>query len=142
MTEKLKGNCLCGAVEYEVADEFRYALICHCSLCRRATGAANKPFAGIERTKVAVCAGESTLLRYGDGLNHDIRCSKCGSFLFSMVRDGEYVHVTLGSLVDAPTIRPTAHIFVGSKAGWETISDDLPQHDEMQIQVDAPIGDA
>jgi hypothetical protein len=27
------------------------------------------------------------------------RCQACGSFLFSVVRDGEYVHVALGSLV-------------------------------------------
>jgi hypothetical protein len=38
--------------------------------------------------------------------------------------------VALGSLVDAPTIRPTEHIFVGSKAHWFEITDDLPQYQE------------
>ena len=132
MTSHLVGKCLCGAVEYSVADEFRYSLICHCSQCRRATGAANKPFAGIERTKLAITTGQTSLLRFGDEDDHDIRCGKCGSFLYSVVRDGEYVHVALGSLVDSPTIRPSAHIFVGSKAEWETISDDLPQYDELR----------
>jgi hypothetical protein len=47
------------------------------------------------------------------------------------VRDGAYVHVALGSLVDAPSLRPTAHIFVGSKAPWFEITDDLPQFDEL-----------
>ena len=37
----------------------------------------------------------------------------------------------MGSLVDDPSIRPTKHIFVGSKAPWFTIADDLPQHDEF-----------
>jgi hypothetical protein len=40
------------------------------------------------------------------------------------------VHVALGSLVDAAAIRPTAHIFVGSKAPWFEITDDLPQFEE------------
>ena len=31
----------------------------------------------------------------------------------------------------SPTIRPSAHIFVGSKARWFTITDDLPQHQEF-----------
>ena len=31
----------------------------------------------------------------------------------------------------APTIRPTRHIYVGSKAPWFEITDDLPQHDEL-----------
>jgi hypothetical protein len=46
-----------------------------------------------------------------------------------VVRDGAYVHVAMGSLVDAPSIRPTRHIFVGSKAPWFTITDDLPQYE-------------
>jgi hypothetical protein len=45
------------------------------------------------------------------------------------VRDGAFVHVTMGTLVDAPGVRPTEHIFVGSKAPWFTITDDLPQYE-------------
>ena len=56
-----------------------------------------------------------------------MRCKLCGSFLYSVVRDGAYVHVGMGTLVDDPTIRPSKHIFVGSKAAWFTITDDLPQ---------------
>jgi hypothetical protein len=37
----------------------------------------------------------------------------------------------MGALVDDPTIRPTVHIFVGSKATWYKITDTLPQHDEF-----------
>jgi hypothetical protein len=33
-------------------------------------------------------------------------------------------------LIDEPTLKPTAHIFVGSKASWHEILDDLPQYDE------------
>ena len=127
----LAGECLCGAVRYSVEDAFRYALNCHCSQCRRATGAAFKPFAGIEREKLRVVAGDAELLIYGDRANHDAHCGICGSFLYSVVRDGTMAHVNLGSLRDAPSIRPSAHIYVGSKAPWHTIADDLPQHDEL-----------
>ena len=131
----LSGRCLCGAVEYEVADAFGYALNCHCSQCRRATGAAFKPFAGIERNKLRIKRGETNLLIYGDGDGegaHDAHCRKCGSLLYSVVREGKFVHVTLGTLVDEPSIRPTAHIFVGSKAAWYTIADDLPQYETFE----------
>ena len=50
-TLMLEGGCGCGAVRYQVADEFRYAANCHCSRCRAATGSAFKAFAGIEREK-------------------------------------------------------------------------------------------
>ncbi|MDB5985166.1 MAG: hypothetical protein JWR16_219 [Nevskia sp.] len=126
----LAGKCLCGAVEYAVADEFVYAANCHCSACRRATGSAFKPFAGIERSKLAITQGADKLMLFGDDHGCDTRCKLCGSLLYSVVREGMFVHVTMGSLVDDPAIRPTKHIFVGSKAGWFTITDDLPQYRE------------
>ena len=126
----LAGRCECGAVRYSVADEFLYASNCHCSRCRAATGSAFKPFAGIEREKLQITNGANGLLIVGEETLNDTRCAKCGSLLFSVVRDGAYVHVALGSLVDSPSMRPTKHIFVGSKAPWFEITDDLPQFEE------------
>jgi hypothetical protein len=132
MKSLLAGGCLCGAVHYSVKDEFIYALNCHCSNCRRATGSAFKPFAGIERDKLCITRGKDNLLIFGDErASHDVHCKTCGSLMFSVVRNGEFVHVTLGTLADTPTIRPTAHIFVGSKAPWHAITDQLPQHEEF-----------
>ena len=127
----LTGKCFCGAVRYTVADEFRYAMNCHCSNCRRTTGSAFKPFAGIEREKLQITQGAGGLLIYGDEHGNDTHCKTCGSLLFSVVSDGARVHVAMGTLVDAPTIRPSKHIFVGSKAPWFTITDDLPQFPEL-----------
>jgi len=126
----LSGRCQCGAVRYQVADEFIYAANCHCSQCRAATGSAFKAFAGIEREQLTITEGEDNLLVFGTDKLNDTRCGTCGSFLFSVVRDGGYVHVAMGSLVDAPAIRPAGHIFVGSKAPWFEITDDLPQFEE------------
>lgn len=126
----LVGKCECGAVRYRVADAFLYAMNCHCSRCRAATGSAFKAFAGIEREKLEITDGPDKVLVFGEeDLNHT-RCGVCGSLLFSVMRDGAYVHVAMGSLVDAPSLRPTKHIFVGSKAPWYEITDDLPQFEE------------
>lgn len=130
---KLAGQCLCGAIHYAVADEFHYAMNCHCSNCRRTTGSAFKPFAGIARDRLAVIKGSDNLLIFGDDTGHDARCKICGSLLYSVVRDGAFVHVALGTLTGSPSIRPGAHIFVGSKAPWFTITDDLPQYEEHMV---------
>ena len=124
----LAGECFCRAVRYQVADQFAYALNCHCSNCRRTTGSAFKPFAGIARDKLRITGGADHLMIFGDGNGHDARCKACGSLLYSVVRDGAFVHVAMGTLIDDPSIRPAAHIFVGSKAPWFTIADDLPQY--------------
>ena len=126
----LAGRCLCGTVEYRVSDAFEYALNCHCSECRRTTGSAFKPLAGIKRNQLHLVEGkDSVLIRGSVASAHDVHCAKCGSILYSVVREGEYVHVAMGTLVDEPMIRPSMHIFVGSKAKWHQITDDLPQFD-------------
>lgn len=127
----LAGQCYCGDVRYQVADAFLYAANCHCSQCRRTTGSAFKPFAGIEREKLDVIQGGDGLLIMGEADGHDAHCARCGSLLYSVVRDGAFVHVAMGTLVDEPSIRPNKHIFVGSKAPWYDITGDLPQYREF-----------
>jgi len=128
-----RGGCYCGAVRYEVDGDFVYALNCHCSNCRRVTGSAFKPFAGIARRCLTVTSGPDTLLVMGDDSNNNTNCAKCGSLLFSVVQNGARVHVTLGTIEGDPGIRPTAHIFVGSKAPWFEITDGLKQFEEFPV---------
>jgi hypothetical protein len=118
-------------------DAFLYAANCHCSNCRRTTGSAFKPFAGIERSKLAITKGADALMIFGGPDANNTHCGKCGSLLFSVVRDGAFVHVAMGTLVDDPSIRPTQHIFVGSKAPWRRITDGLPQY-EGHVPAEAP----
>ena len=131
MPEMLSGACECGAVRYEVSDEFRYAMNCHCSRCRAGTGSAFKAVAGIEREKLRIVEGGDRLLVWGGPDRNHTRCAVCGGFLCSVVRAGRWVHLGMGTLEDEPNIRPEAHIYVGSKAPWFEITDRLPQYEEL-----------
>jgi hypothetical protein len=128
MTARLQGSCYCRSVRYAVADEFVYAANCHCSSCRRRTGSAFKPFAGIEHKKFVIIDGRDQILTLGDANVHDARCGTCGSLLYSVVREGAFVHIPMGTLIDPPSLQPTQHIFVGDKASWHEITDNLPQY--------------
>ena len=65
-TRSLAGKCYCGAVHYTAPDEFVYAMNCHCSNCRRTTGSAFKPFAGIQHDKLSITRGRDKLMIYGE----------------------------------------------------------------------------
>ena len=58
-------------------------------------------------------------------------CEICGSPM--PVRDAErgIAIVPLGGLDGDSPARPVEHIFVGSRAPWFTIADDLPQYAEQ-----------
>jgi hypothetical protein len=126
----LLGRCACKAVEYQVADEFHYAAYCHCSFCRARTGSAYSTFAGIEYGKIAFTKGRELLKAAGDPEgSHDLFCSQCGSTLMAVFTERQFTHVQMGTLVDAPSVRPRHHIFVGSRAPWDQITDGLPQYE-------------
>ena len=128
--EMLSGRCACKAVAYEVPDEFVAAYNCHCTNCRAMTGSAFLPWGEIERAKLRVTQGADSVSVIGDaGGIHEARCRACSSLLYWTVRDGAFVRIPYGTLVDEPSLKPTAHMFVGSKAPWYEIVDDLPQHD-------------
>ena len=119
------GRRLCGAVEYSVADQFLYAGNCHCSNCRRMTGSAFKPFAGIERDKLSVSKGEdSQMIRRGERPRRALQGVRLAA-LFGRPRRW-HVHVAGDA---SSTIRASGRqsTFVGSKVPWFTITDDLPQ---------------
>lgn len=131
-TTTLRGSCRCGAVTYEVDDAFSAAFYCHCSRCRRATGSAFKATGSIPFERIRLTNGQGNLLIYGDPTDtHDVLCATCGSLLYSFIAENGNGHVTLGTLIDPPSVKPSFHMFVGSKAPWYEIRDDLPQFEEL-----------
>ena len=128
----LHGRCICGAVGFTVEDAFSYAFYCHCSRCRLRTGSAFASIGGIDADKVQLTEGREHVLLEGErSEGYGVRCAKCHAFMFAAVRGRQYVHVSLGMLVDAPSRAPDRHIFVGSKAPWFRIADDLPRFPEL-----------
>lgn len=140
----LAGKCLCGAVQYAVADEFIYAANCHCSNCRRTTGSAFKPFAGIERERLSLTRGEDNLLIFGDETGHNVHCKTCGSLLSSVVRDGAFVHVAMEpSSTSRPSVRRSTSLSAPRRGGsrspttclnMKSMSPEVPTEDlEMRL---------
>jgi hypothetical protein len=128
----LQGQCACGQVRFTVENTFEYAFFCHCSRCRVRTGSAFAAIAGVGIDKVQVTAGNDDLSIEGDCADgYGARCNRCHAFLFAAVRERQYMHVSLGVLEGIPNRLPDHHIYVGSKAPWFEITDNLPQHDEL-----------
>lgn len=126
----IKGGCLCGRVRYEITGPLLNADNCHCSMCRRQHGAAFSTYADFTPGDFKWISGEDHVKVYetptGAGWCF---CSECGSSL-AETRKGRITSVTLGTVEGDPGVRPESHIFVGSKARWHEICDDLPQFEE------------
>lgn len=127
----ITGGCLCGAVRYDVTGPFLRAGHCHCSRCRKHSGAAVCTQGRVRREDFRLVSGEESLRVYrpAEGAAVKAFCVRCGSSLFGGTwPGGPEVSIRLGSVDGDPGIRPQHHTFVDSKAPWDEITDDLPQH--------------
>ena len=126
----ITGGCLCGVVRYEINGPFTRAGHCHCSRCRRHSGTAVCTQGRVRRRDFRLMSGSEVLGVYGRGEGAvKVFCLICGSSLFGGTwPDGPEVSIRLGSVDGDPGIRPQYHTFVASKAAWDEIADDLPQH--------------
>ena len=132
MVKMLRGSCLCGGVRFEVKPPFIRASHCHCDRCRKHLGTAVCTQARVWKEQFHLLAGEELIRVYGKGEGAvKAFCVKCGSSLFGGEwPDGPQVSIRMGAFDDDPGIRPQFHTYVDSRALWDMITDDLPQHTE------------
>ena len=129
------GHCLCGAIRVEIAGEFLHAYYCHCSRCRRASASSFATNGFVRTEDLRVVAGEQALgvIETSPGVFRHF-CTCCGSQLFNRNEHVPQIRsVRLGVIDGDPGIRPSMHIFVGSKAPWTQIADGLPTFIEANL---------
>lgn len=126
----ITGSCLCGSIKYEISCPLEFARNCHCSMCRKATGAAFATWAYVETGNFRWVQGEENLGQYqsSPGVRRTF-CEVCGSTMQFIV-DKEFQSafgLALGTIDGDPGCKPLRHVMVGSKASWFKITDGLPQ---------------
>ena len=120
------GQCLCGAVRYQVSGPLRGVIACHCSQCRRTSGH------HVAATEVAssdlAFAAEASLSWYrsSDTAERGF-CSVCGGNLFWRRIGGDTTSIMAGTL-DTPTgLAIIQHIFVADKSDYYALDEDIEQ---------------
>jgi hypothetical protein len=124
----IRGSCLCGGIRFEV-DEVPILGHCHCSVCRKATGAAFGTWANVPVEKFRFLEGAELVQRGPEWAPGHARsfCRRCGSPAPRVVPEASIVPIAAGLLDDDPVVRPFGHVFVASKAPYWEIRDSLPQ---------------
>ncbi|ERS02211.1 aldehyde-activating protein [Acinetobacter sp. COS3] len=126
-----QGSCLCGGIHYEIHGEIGDVIQCHCQRCRKANGTAFATNAPISSAAFKITQGENLVKKFAASGVYRWFCGECGSPLISS-RDAqpELYRLRIGTLDTPLQQKPQMHIFVGSKAEWDCIADDLPQFEE------------
>lgn len=129
---KQTGSCLCGGIQYEINGPLTDVLNCHCSMCRKLHASAFRTRAKVQSSDWTTLKGQELLKFYESSPGeHKGFCSNCGSSLYTKFDAVPDIYgFPLGTLDTDPDVKAGRHVFVGSKAPWFEITDDLPQNEE------------
>lgn len=129
----LEGSCLCGGVRYQAAGPLTWMARCHCTQCRKASGAEFATNGSVPADGFRVVAGEELLAAYEWSPGQArVFCSRCGSPLFKRsAGNPDEVRIRLGTLDSDLDQKPLFHVFVAEKPSWSEICDELPRHERL-----------
>lgn len=123
----IRGSCLCGAVRFEVTPPTKWCAHCHCTMCRRAHGAAMVTWFGAHHSSFRLIAGAERLQWYQSSAPARRGfCSACGTpMFFEGERWPNEIHVARATVAGAIDREPSAHVFYDLRVGWLGLHDEL-----------------
>lgn len=127
----IKGSCACGGIRFEI-EKVTAMTNCHCSICRKTTGASFAAYAHVRSGRFKLLSGEDLINPGYEWTPGHARsfCSRCGSPAPKFLEATGMVSVPAGLLDSDPGMRPSMHVFTSSKVPWVDLQDDLPKHEK------------
>lgn len=124
----ITGRCYCGATTFQATEPPVAVAYCHCTDCRRVTGAPVAAFAAFRTTKLTFSPHAGRRVSITPGVTRTF-CETCGSPL-----SGRYaylpdtVYVALGLIDQAHALPPERHAHEANRLVWLHIEDELARH--------------
>lgn len=125
------GGCLCGTVRYEAGGVPYNVTHCHCTDCRRSSGAAFVTWASFRTSKFHLTQGELRTLLWAGRLRSF--CGACGTPLtFMTTPQAEEIDVTVCSFDQPEKVAPKDHTWTEDRLPWIRLADGLPEYGQMR----------
>jgi hypothetical protein len=133
MDNLVTGQCLCGAVAFQIMAEFESFFLCHCSRCRKGSGSAHSANLFSSKAKLDWLSGQEMIKVFQlSGSRHvTCFCTNCGSALPILQEPDGAIVVPAGSLDSPISLRPDAHISMASRAPWDNNLDTITRMDGL-----------
>lgn len=126
MDDSIHGSCLCGQLGFTAMLPTKWVSHCHCSMCRRAHGAAFVTWAGFEARRVAISDPHGALRWYRSSAAAERGfCTRCGSTLF--FRSGRWpgeLHIVVANITEPLDRAPQAHVGWDTHVDWAAVDPD------------------
>jgi len=123
----LQGGCYCGTVRYEVFGDTFNSTLCHCTDCRKASGAPAIAWFSVKVNGLGWTSGTPRQYRSSPRATRSF-CADCGTTLTWQADEYlDEVDIATGSLDDPNALPPADHTYTRSRLAWMDLHDGLPE---------------
>ena len=138
--DSFEGGCLCGAIRYLASARPLRGVICHCSMCRRHSGAPVLAFVHFPASAFEWLKGKPTWYRSSQYAERGF-CATCGSTI-GMREEvlADRVQVCVGTLDSPDDIHIDDHVWTSESISWFDVRDDLPRFAQSSDVVPSKAG--
>ena len=125
-----EGGFLCGSVRYRIEGEVFDAGYCHCSMCRKASGAPAVAWASVRKDGFRLFEGEPRRFRSSPRVER-AHCGACGAqLLFDNLDEAGSIDFAIATLDDPNGVEPGFHIYDAERITWFDAGSGLPRHSQ------------
>jgi hypothetical protein len=123
-----EGGCLCGQVRYRVLGLPKSSSVCHCTSCRRASGAQSLAWFVVDRIQLTLLTGELAKFQSSVAVTRGF-CRDCGTSLtYEHDDDVNAIELTTATLDRPELFEPTKEIWLSEKVSWVVVNPALEHH--------------
>ena len=118
MSQTHQGGCFCGRHRYTFDDGDYVTANCHCSMCRRISGAPYVSWVVVPKSRFRFEGPEPKRLRSSEGGTR-LFCSNCGTPLAcELDKQPEDIDITIGTLDEPERWPPRYEVHDDTKLAW------------------------
>ena len=124
----VRGACLCREVAYEIRGPLGPVSHCHCTMCRKAHGAAFGSYAPVAHADFRWLYGASRVSRFRSSSKVcRTFCGRCGSTLQFVPDSGETFSLAVATLDEDLALEVASEVWTSERVAWADAAD-APAH--------------
>lgn len=114
----IEGGCFCGNIRYQIEGSIKRVVNCHCTMCRRTSGAPFVSWLVVPTQYFRYTAQQPKHLDSSDKGDRYF-CADCGTPIACLVSGHDkYIDITLGSLDVPESFQPDGDFYEDTKLKW------------------------
>ena len=132
MENKITGSCYYGKIHFELSNNPKLVVNCHCDDCKKRNGSAFSTYIAVSENDFHLSQGENVIKQFeAENIGIKYFCTECGSPVYNNnFRLPGLSLILYGALTNPAAFKPKFNVFCSTKHTWVDYINNIPSFQE------------